>query len=111
MSLAGKTVAMTGALSRTRNEYVAIIESNGGIYAPSVTKKVTHLVAAEPDGASTKLEKARKNGIIVVGEDFLLNPENAAIWTTTTQIQKPQINPEVQLLLRNLKNKQENYPV
>jgi DNA ligase 1 len=70
-SLSGQTIAITGALSRTREHYVGLIEQNGGTFAPSVTKKVTHLVAAEPDGASEKLTKARKMGIEVVGEDYL----------------------------------------
>lgn len=79
MSLAGQTIAITGALSRKRTDYVKLIEDNGGTFASSVTKKVTHLVAAEPDGASEKLTKARSMGITVVGEDYLFKLEGEPI--------------------------------
>lgn len=89
MSLAGKTIAITGALSRTREEYIKLIESQGGEFASSVTKKVTHLVAASPDEHTTKLDKARAMGIMVVGESFLSGGGAAAgsqVVTPTVQV-------------------------
>lgn len=77
-SLTGKVIAITGKLSFPRSHFESLILANGGTFAPSVTKKVTHLIAADPDAATTKLEKARKSGIKIVGENFLdgltLNP-------------------------------------
>lgn len=79
MSLAGQRIAITGALSRKRDDYIQLIQNNGGTFAPSVTKKVTHLIAAEPNGDSIKLTKARDMGITVVGEDYLINLEGNSI--------------------------------
>jgi hypothetical protein len=43
----------------------------GGTYSDELTKKVTHLIAADPQSTSAKLEQARQMGITIVGEDFL----------------------------------------
>jgi len=75
----GMVISLTGSLSHTKSDYIKFIQERGGIYHPTVTKKVTHLVAAEPNGASGKLEKARKNGIFVVGENFLLHPFSGVV--------------------------------
>lgn len=69
--LSGKTIAITGTLSMPRKNIVDIIQDNGGIVAPSVTKKVTHLLCADPSETSTKLDKARAMGVAIVGPDFL----------------------------------------
>jgi BRCT domain type II-containing protein len=69
--LSGMTIALTGRLSKSKEEYAAIIAQNGGIFSPTVTKKVTHVIAKDADAASDKLDKARKNGIKVVEESFL----------------------------------------
>lgn len=65
---AGKTIVLTGALSRfTRDEAGAIIESFGGKAAGSVSKKTSFVVAGE--NAGSKLSKARELGIPVLTED------------------------------------------
>lgn len=69
--LQGKIITITGRLSKPKSHYEAIINANGGTYSATMTKKVTHVVAKQVDGASTKLERARKLGIKVVPETFL----------------------------------------
>lgn len=71
LPLSGMIIALTGRLSKNKEEYAQIIASNGGTFSNTVTKKVTHVVAKEGDAASSKLDKARKYGATVVGEDFL----------------------------------------
>jgi DNA ligase-1 len=70
--LSGMVIAITGRLSKTKEEYSELIAQNGGTFSNTVTKKVTHVVAKDPDAATTKLEKARKYGAKVVGEEVLL---------------------------------------
>lgn len=61
--LNGTVVCFTGIRSK---ELENVIESRGGKVASSITKEVTHLVAKDPNGKSTKLDKARKSGIEVI---------------------------------------------
>jgi DNA ligase-1 len=70
--LAGMTVALTGKLSKSKEEYGRIIAAHGGTLSNTVTKKTTHVIAADPNAATDKLEKARKNGAQVCDERFLL---------------------------------------
>jgi DNA ligase (NAD+) len=66
--LAGKTLVVTGTLSRyTRDEIHALVESHGGRAASSVSKKTDYVVAGE--NAGSKLEKARQLGIPVISEE------------------------------------------
>src|SRR5690606_7483981 len=56
-ALAGKTIVVTGTLSKyTREEIEAIIEQHGGRAGKSVSKKTDYLVAGEEAGS--KLAKA-----------------------------------------------------
>lgn len=75
-SFAGEKVVLTGSLaSFTRGEAGKLIESLGGEVLSSVTKQTTLVVAG--DAAGSKLEKAKKLGIKIIGEDefkALLNP-------------------------------------
>lgn len=89
--LSGKTIAITGTLSMPRKNIVDIIQDNGGIVAPSVTKKVTHLLCANPSETSTKLDKARAMGVNIVGPDFLLpfvKAENDSLMKVTEEKEK-----------------------
>lgn len=89
LKLTGMTVALTGKLSKSKEEFAAIIAANGGTYSATVTKKVTHLIARESDAASDKLDKARKNGITIVDESFL-----AGLAGTVATIGKTQASDE-----------------
>jgi DNA ligase (NAD+) len=69
--LAGKTVVVTGTLSRySRDEIHKMIEREGGKPGSSVSSKTSYLVAGE--AAGSKLEKARTLGVEVLSEDEFL---------------------------------------
>ena len=64
---AGKTVVVTGSLSKySRDEIERIIEQRGGRAASSVSKKTDFLIAGE--AAGSKLEKALSLGVPVLTE-------------------------------------------
>ncbi len=66
----GETVVLTGTLSSmSRPEAQKLIEEAGGVCANSVSSKVTLVIAGEKAGS--KLDKAQKLGIPVVGEEEL----------------------------------------
>jgi DNA ligase (NAD+) len=70
-SLAGLTVVITGTLSHlSRAQAQALVESNGGRVAGSVSKATSFVVVGEDAGS--KLEKARALGIETITEDELL---------------------------------------
>ena len=65
---AGKRIVLTGSLERhKRGEATALIESNGGEVAASVSKTVDLVIAGE--AAGSKLDKAKKLGIRIIGEE------------------------------------------
>lgn len=67
-TLAGKTLVVTGTLSRyTRDEIHALIQQHGGRAAASVSKKTDYVVAGE--NAGSKLDKAQQLNIPVLTED------------------------------------------
>ena len=68
--LSGKTLVVTGTLSRPRGEVQKRIEAAGGKVTGSVTKKTDYLVAGADTG-KTKLEAAEKHGVAVIDEDAL----------------------------------------
>ena len=69
--LAGKTVVVTGTLSRfSRDEIHKLIEREGGKASGSVSSKTSILVAGE--SAGSKLEKAKSLGVEVLSEDEFL---------------------------------------
>ena len=64
---AGKTVVVTGSLSKySRDEIERLIEQRGGRAASSVSKKTDFLIAGE--AAGSKLDKARSLGVPVLTE-------------------------------------------
>jgi DNA ligase (NAD+) len=71
-SFAGENVVLTGSLaSMSRPEAQRLVEAQGGTAQSAVTAKTTLVVAGE--SAGSKLEKAKKMGIPVIGEgEFLL---------------------------------------
>ena len=67
-ALAGKTIVVTGALKNySRQEIEDKIASLGGRASSSVSKKTDYVLVGESPGS--KLNKARKLGVKVIGED------------------------------------------
>ena len=67
LPLAGKTFVLTGTLpSMTRDEVSVKIEALGGHVSGSISKKTNYLLAGGEAGS--KLEKAKKLGVKVIGE-------------------------------------------
>jgi DNA ligase (NAD+) len=65
-ALVGQTFCMTGFRDA---QLAAAIEAQGGTMKDSASKSLTYLIALDPLGNSTKLVKARKDGIKVIGID------------------------------------------
>lgn len=71
-ALAGKAIVISGVFSQhSREEYKSIIERHGGRNAGSISSKTSFVLAGENMGPS-KLEKARKLGVLVVSEQEFL---------------------------------------
>jgi len=65
-------VCMTGKGPLGRKELQKIIEEKGYEFSSSVTKNTNILLCEDPEGNSSKLQKARQNGIALVSyEEFL----------------------------------------
>jgi DNA ligase (NAD+) len=63
----GKTVVLTGALSMSRSEAKALLQSLGAKVTGSVSAKTDYVIAGEDSGS--KAEKAEKLGITVLDEN------------------------------------------
>ncbi|MCG7932345.1 DNA ligase (NAD(+)) LigA [Candidatus Thiodiazotropha endoloripes] len=68
-SLAGKTVVITGTLSRPRDEFKQTLQAHGAKVTGSVSSKTDYLLAGE--AAGSKLTKAEKLGVTVLDEAAL----------------------------------------
>ena len=67
-ALAGKTLVVTGTLTKyTREEIKELIARHGGRASSSVSKKTDYVVAGEKAGS--KLDKAAKLGVAVLTEE------------------------------------------
>jgi DNA ligase (NAD+) len=70
-AISGKSLVFTGTLLQmTRSQARERVESFGGIWSESVTKKTDFVVAGE--GAGSKLQKARVAGIAILDEEGFL---------------------------------------
>lgn len=70
--LAGKKIVISGVFAKhSREEYKAMIEQNGGKNVSSISSAASYVFAGENMGPA-KLEKARKLGIPIIGEDEFL---------------------------------------
>ncbi|MEX0673233.1 MAG: NAD-dependent DNA ligase LigA [Gaiellaceae bacterium] len=70
--LTGQTYVITGTLERfSREEAKRLLEERGAKVGDSVSKKTTGLIVGESPGS--KLEKARKAGVPILGEDDLVS--------------------------------------
>jgi DNA ligase (NAD+) len=69
-ALAGMHFVITGALSRPREEFKALIEQHGGAAGNALSAKTTHLLAG--DNAGAKITQAQKRGIKIINEETLL---------------------------------------
>lgn len=70
--LAGKKIVISGVFTKhSREEYKAMIEQNGGKNVSSISSATSYVFAGENMGPA-KLEKARKLGIPIIGEDEFL---------------------------------------
>lgn len=70
--LAGRSIVISGVFAHhSRDEYKELIEKNGGKNVGSISAKTSFILAGENMGA-VKLEKARKLGVKIMGEDEFL---------------------------------------
>lgn len=70
--LDGKKIVISGVFAKhSREEYKAMIEQNGGKNVSSISSATSYVFAGENMGPA-KLEKARKLGIPIIGEDEFL---------------------------------------
>jgi len=64
-----KSFCITGTLSKPRNDFIEIIEKNGGRFSSSVSSKLDYLICGEDCGS--KKDKAEKAGVQIISEtDF-----------------------------------------
>jgi DNA ligase (NAD+) len=70
-ALIGKTIVITGALSRPRDEVEAAIKAAGGKLAGSVSKNTFAVVTEDPTSDSSKMRKARELGVKTWSEQDL----------------------------------------
>jgi len=70
--MTGMIFSMTGRLPMKRDLLVKLIESHGGIWKNSVTKKTHYLVTNNPTSTSGKMKNATKYGTRVISFDDLM---------------------------------------
>jgi len=69
--LSGKSFCITGATSKPRKAVEKMIMDAGGIVKSSVGAGLSYLITNDPDTGSSKMQKAKKNGVTVVTEPDL----------------------------------------
>lgn len=71
-ALSDKQIAITGKLSRPREEFEKLIKQAGGKVASAVSKTTYAVVTDDPTSNSSKMVKARALGVLVWSEQDLL---------------------------------------
>jgi DNA ligase (NAD+) len=66
-NLNGKSFCITGTLSKSRNEFIEIITSNGGFFKSGVSSALNYLIVGSDAGS--KADKAKKLNIQVINEE------------------------------------------
>ncbi len=69
--LSGKLIAITGTLTQPRSQVEAALQAVGAKPTSSVSKNTFAVIAADPNGKSSKLKNARDNNIPIWSEDDL----------------------------------------
>ena len=69
----GQTICFTGKMEHKRSEMEKLAESLGFIPMDHVDKNLSILVCADPNGNSSKLVKARKNGTKIISEQEFMS--------------------------------------
>jgi DNA ligase (NAD+) len=72
-NLINYSIAITGPTKMKRSELQTFITDNGGSYKSSVSKTCTHLIINDLDSVSSKAKSAKKLGIKLITEEYLLN--------------------------------------
>ena len=72
----GQTICFTGKMEHKRSEMEKFAESIGFIPLDHVDKNLSILVCADPNGNSSKLTKARKNGTKIISEQEFMSMLN-----------------------------------
>jgi DNA ligase (NAD+) len=70
--MTGMIFSMTGKLPMKRDLLVKLIESHGGVWKNSVTKKTHYLITNNPNSTSGKMKNANKYGTRVISFDDLM---------------------------------------
>lgn len=70
--LKGMTIVISGNFTISRDDMKALIEAHSGKVGSSISGNTTYMVAGEKCGPS-KLSKAEKLGVKVIGEDEFMN--------------------------------------
>ena len=63
---------ITGSLSKPKAHFESLILQAGQGYTDTFSREVTVLIAADPNSGSSKLQKARKQGVKIISEGELL---------------------------------------
>jgi DNA ligase (NAD+) len=74
--LTGKSFCFTGALSIKRGNAFKIVEDLGGEVKSCVSKGLTYLVQANANSTSTKSQKAKSYGTVILGEKEFMELTN-----------------------------------
>ena len=84
----GLTFAITGTLSRRRDDIVQMICDAGGRFAPRVSNGVNYLVVGDTGrfGTTTKMCEAHKRGTRIIDEKKLWSIGNATVFVNSKPV-------------------------